>query len=270
LAEKKKLEYFLLRYVPDAVKGEFVNFGLVAIEHKEDGAELVDVRITKDWGRVRCLDPDADLDLLSGIERAIREEVGFKRTQLTFFRKMEDSFSGIVQVSGVMPALTEQLQAVETETVAKMFLETVRARRTQEPSGRRKILETMRDAFEDAGVMPFLNSVPTEPYTKAGDPFAFDFGYNTGKEMRLFHAVSMKASVDAAVMLAARFPKIAPAMAQRTEVPPILTAVVVAGLDRSRNEVGFALEMMQESQIVVAETSEMAALAERARVELRV
>ena len=32
MAEKRQLEFFLLRYVPDAVKDEFVNIGLVMVE----------------------------------------------------------------------------------------------------------------------------------------------------------------------------------------------------------------------------------------------
>ena len=113
-----------------------------------------------------------------------------------------------------------------------------------------------------------LSAVPAEPYTKAGDPFEFDFGYRVEGEIKLFHAVSMRASVDAAVTLAARYPKIGPVMAQMTGAAPMLTAVVEAELDQGRAEVGFALEMMEESRIRVASTAEMAGIAERARVEL--
>jgi hypothetical protein len=269
MAERRQLEFFLLRYVPDAVKGEFVNFGLMAIENGPDGAELVDVRFTRDWGRVLCLDPQADLDVLSALQKEIQQEVGRKKEELTLLKKMEDSFSGMVQMSPVMPALTEKTSAAEIGDVARMFLESAKVRRVREPAGRQKILETMRDAFDRAGVLTLLNAVPAEPYTKQGDPFEFDFGYRFGGEIKLFHAVSMRASIDSAVMLAARYPKIMPAMAQATGTAPMLTAVVEAELDRTRSEVGFALEMMEESSIRVATTGEMAAIADVARVELR-
>ncbi len=32
MADLKQLEYFVLRYVPDAVNGEFINFGLILME----------------------------------------------------------------------------------------------------------------------------------------------------------------------------------------------------------------------------------------------
>lgn len=270
MAEKRKLEFFLLRYVPDAVKGEFVNFGLVAIADGANGAEVVDVRFMKDRARLMCLDPQADVEVLAALEREIREEVGQTRDRAALLRRMEDSFSGVIQISPVMPALTEKIAAEEIDEVGRMFLESPKGRREREPAGRQKILGTMRDEFEKAGVLRLLNAVPVEPYTKPGDPFEFDFGYRVGGEIKLFHAVSMRASVDAAVMLAARYPKIVPAMEKVAGAAPTLTAVVEAELDRARAEVGFALEMMEESRIRVASTSDVAGIAERARVELKV
>lgn len=269
MAEKRKLEFFLLRYVPDAVKGEFVNFGLVAIGDGAKGAELMEVRFTRDWSRVFCLDPQADVEMLAALEREIRQEVGQTRDRAALLKRMEDSFSGVVQVSGAMAVLTEKDAQEEIEEAARIFLEAPKARRTREPAGRQRILGRMRDAFEEAGVLNLLSAVPAAPYSKAGDPFEFDFGYRVGGEIKLFHAVSMRASVDAGVLLAARYQKIAPVMEQVAGGIPALTAVVEAELDRARSEVGFALEMMEESQIRVATTEEMPRIAEQARLELR-
>ncbi|HTY84199.1 MAG TPA: DUF3037 domain-containing protein [Silvibacterium sp.] len=269
MAEKRKLEYFLLRYVPDAVKGEFVNVGLVALRHGANGAELVDVRFTKDWSRVHCLDPQADVEVLAALEREMRQEIGQGRDRAALLRRMEDSFSGVVQLSPAMAVLTEKDALEEVEDAARIFLEAPKARRTREPAGRQRILGVMRDGFEEAGVLNLLSAVPVAPYTKTGDPFEFDFGYRVGGEIKLLHAVSMRASVDGAVLLAARYPKIAPVMEQVAGGVPLLTAVIEAELDRSRAEVGFALEMMEESQIRVATTAEMAGIAEAVRVELR-
>jgi hypothetical protein len=270
MAEKHKLEFFLLRYVPDAVKGEFVNFGVIALEDGTDGARLVDVRFTKDWGRVQCLDPQADLDVLTGLLKDLRQEIGLTKDRVSLLHRMEDSFSSVVQVSAVMPALTEKLALTETDDVARIFLESPKVRRTREPAGRQKILETMRSEFEKAGVLRLLAPVPAEPYTKPGDPFEFDFGYRLGNEIKLFHAVSMRASVDAAVMLAARYPKIVPVMEKVAGASPLLIAVIEAELDRTKAEVGFALEMMEESRIRVASVAEMPVIAEQARIELKV
>jgi hypothetical protein len=268
MAEKRKLEFFLLRYLPDAVKGEFVNFGLLALENGLQGARLIDARFAKDWGRLLCIDPQADVDVLTALQNEIRQEIGQIRDQAALLRRMEDSFSGVVQISQVMPVLTSEAAEVEIENAARAFLESPKLRRMREPAGRQRILETMRDAFEKAGVLRLVNAVPVEPYTKPGDPFEFDFGYRVRSEIKLFHAVSMRASVDAAVMLAARYEKIAPVMEKVAGAAPLLTAVIEAELDRTRAEVGFALEMMEESRIRVAEMTAMPGIAETARVEL--
>lgn len=268
MAEKRKLEFFLLRYVPDAVKGEFVNIGLVAIEHVAEGMTVADVRFTKDRSRLLCLDPQVDLDVLASLEKEIRGEVGSIREKAALLHRMEDSFSGVVQISPVMPAVTEKVAAIEIDEVAKLFLETRRERRTREPAGRQRILQTMRDEFENAGVLALLAAVPVEPYTKAGDPFEFDFGYRFGSEIKLFHAVSMRASVDAAVLLAVRYPRIVPAMTSITEAAPMLTAVVEPDLDRSRPEVSFAWDMMEESKIRVEAMTNMREIAQSAKREL--
>jgi len=270
MAAKRKLEFFALRYVPDVVKGEFVNFGLVTFADGGDGSEVIDVRFARDRGRLLCLDPQADLELLDALQKELRQEIGQSRDQAALLRRIEDSFSNVIQLSPVLPAMTQKGALGEIEDVARIFLESAKVRRVHEPAGRNKILRTMRDEFDKAGVLRFVSAVPVEPYTKAGDPFKFDFGYRVGSEIKLFHAVSLRASVDAAVMLAVRYPKIAPVMEKVAGAAPMLTAVIEAEVDRTRAEVGFALEMMEESRIRVAETTEMRGIAEEARRELGV
>jgi len=81
--------------------------------------------------------------------------------------------------------------------------------------------------------------------------------------------VSLKAGVDAAVLLAARYPRIAPVMSKVAQAVPVLTAVIDDDLDRRRDEVQFALSMMEEEKIRIAVAAEMPMIAEVARRELR-
>jgi hypothetical protein len=135
--------------------------------------------------------------------------------------------------------------------------------------GRRQyIYGRMRDAFENAGIWEFLvKGIPVAQYTRGGDPFEFDMGYPLKNELRLFHAVSLKTNVDAGVMLAARYPAIAAGMNASRGVVPVLTAVVDDGLDKERDEIGFALAMMKENNIEISPVAEMPMIAERARQE---
>src|ERR1700748_2593846 len=68
-SERVQCEFFLIRYVPDVVKGEFTNIGVLLREAGRDDSTVV--RFTRDWSRVRCMDADADIGLLEGLEGEI-------------------------------------------------------------------------------------------------------------------------------------------------------------------------------------------------------
>ncbi len=68
--QRLRCEFQLLRYVPNPVRNEFVHVGVLLREQQETqrGAPAMELRFTRDWRRVRCLDPDADTALLEGME----------------------------------------------------------------------------------------------------------------------------------------------------------------------------------------------------------
>lgn len=269
MAEKRKLEFFLLRYVPDAVKGEFVNFGLAMIEVSGIGGGFADVRFTRDWRRLLCFDPQADLDLLQAMERDIRQRVVEVRNCEEVMRVLNDSFSNAIQLSGSQGCLTDDPEH-EIEEMARYYLESPKLVKGRELSGREKIVQAMQDAWEFEGISWRVKTFPVAPYTGPGDSFTFDFGYFLGTQIKLFEAVSLRARVDSGVTLAARYPKIAEAMRSHEKFPliPSLTAVVDDDLDAKKDEIGFALGMMRESQIRVFEVREMPKIAAEARREL--
>lgn len=267
MGEKRQLEFFLLRYVPDTVKGEFVNIGLVMWTPEASGG-FAEVRFARDWRRVRCLDPQVDVETLAALERDIRGQLMSAQGRAALLKRLEDSFSNVIQMSPTKGCLAEDPVA-EIETMASIYLEAAKAGGKREVSGRQRILAAMRSEFERAGVAKFVLPVPVAPYTKPGDPFQFDFGYRVGGEIKLFQAVSLKAGVDAAVLLAARYPRIAPVMAKVAGAAPALTAVIDDEVERGQESVQFALSMMEEEKIRIAVAAEMPMIAEVARRELR-
>ena len=269
MADKRQLEFFLLRYVPDAVKDEFVNIGVVMTEPAANGSGFAEVRFTRDWRRVRCLDPDADIEMLEALEREIRSQLSNVRERGVLLRKMEESFSNLIQVSSSKGCLAEE-PGKEIELLAKLYFDGPRQASRGAFSARQRILKNMRDAFEQSGVWTLLmKDIPAAPYTKAGDPLKFDFGYRVGETIELFHAVSLTAGVDSAMLLASRYPTIANSIAQINKAIPSMTAVVDDALDRSRDEVQFALGAMDDARIQVAAAAQMPEIAQRAKRDLR-
>ena len=266
MADRKQCEFFLLRYVPDAVKNEFVNFGVVMIG--DDG--FAEVRVTKDWRRVRCLDPDADVDMLVAMEEAIRGQLQSAGGRVELLRSIGDSFSNTVQLSAATACLAEDPVA-EVERLAEMYLESVRRERSREASGRQLIYGQMRDAFDRAGVWSLMTkSIPVAKYTRSGDPLKLDCGYRPNGVIKLFHAISLASDVNAAKVLAFSYPQIAEGIARVERAKSELTAIVEHGLDRNDDQIGFALETLDRSQIAIATTADLNELAHTARVELRI
>jgi len=266
MAERRQVEFFLLRYVPDAVKDEFVNIGVVMVE--AGGSGFAEVRFTRDWQRVQRIDPQADFEMLAALERDIRGQLVDKRDREALLKTMEDSFSNVIQLTPKKRCVAED-PVREIEDLASIYLESTKVVGERVLSGRQRILGKMREGFEHAGVAKFVQPVPVAPYTKPGDPFQFDFGYRVGGELKLFHAVSLKASVDAALLLAARYPRIVPVMSTVIQATPVLTAVIDDDLDRGNENVQFALSTMEDEKIRIAVAAEMPIIAELARRELK-
>src|SRR5579872_1624291 len=268
--EMKHCEFFLLRYVPDAVKDEFVNIGLVLLQRNPRGMEFADVRFTRDWRRVRCLDPEADVEMLQAVEAQIRKELAEPRERAEMLRRLEDSLSNTLQISVSQGCLTAD-PAQEIETLAKMYLEAPKRRAARAEAGRQAILGRMRSAFEEAGVWALMRKqIPAAQYTHAGDPLKIDCGYRPNGEVRLFQAVSLRTDTDAAKVLAFSYPQIAAGIEREEKARAELTAIVEDELERGDEGIAFALAVLEESRIRVARTEELAGIAERARVELGV
>ena len=69
-SQRRTCEFQLLRYVSDAVRNEYVHIGVIL---REQGSQApAQVQFTRDWRRVRCLDPEADTALLEGMESELR------------------------------------------------------------------------------------------------------------------------------------------------------------------------------------------------------
>ena len=127
MVEMKHCEFFLLRYVPDAVKDEFINIGLVLLHRNTKGTEFADVRFTRDWRRVRCQDPEADVEVLQAMESQIRQELGEPRERAAMLKRLEDSLSNTLQISVSKGCLTAD-PAQEIEALARMYLEAPKRR----------------------------------------------------------------------------------------------------------------------------------------------
>src|SRR5208282_4375635 len=97
MADLKQFEFCLLRYVPNVVRGEFVNIGLLLFEPRADGFGFADVRMTTDWRRASCLDRQLDIEVLQALEADVRMQLQRPQNVGLLLHKLEDSFANLIQ-----------------------------------------------------------------------------------------------------------------------------------------------------------------------------
>src|ERR1700761_2931582 len=178
-ANRRECEFRLIRYVPDAVRNEYVYIGAVLCAADSDATPAgTEIRFTRDWQRVRCLDPDADIGLLEGMEselsRRLREEDGGG-----LLRLLEDSLSLNVQMTAPKAYMAESLPA-GMEELMRLYVDEPRRPRKERLTGRTAIYAKIRIEFERAGVWNLMRKkIAASEYTKQGDPLRIDAGYRT-------------------------------------------------------------------------------------------
>jgi hypothetical protein len=278
------------------VKGEFTNIGVVL---RPSGAQPGDaageavVRFTRDWSRVRCMDADADLGMLEALEGEIAERLRLGAADTKpVLALLEDTLSNAVQISAPRASLAESV-AAEMEQLMRMYVEPLRVKQERRRSGRAAIAASMRNEFERAGVWGMMRKrIAASLYTRPGDPMKIDCGYkasadgDAGSLIRMFQAVSLEGDVEAAKGFAYSAPRLREGVERVERARLELTAVVepvgrpgdrpgdrdqgpgTSEEDEALERYRFGVEAMEREAIRVVTVSDLARVAETARVEL--
>ncbi|WP_263373623.1 DUF3037 domain-containing protein [Granulicella aggregans] len=288
-------EFFLIRYVPDVVKGEFTNIGVLLRDSSNPGLPPR-LRFTRDWTRVRCMHLDADTDLLEALEAEMLHRLQTDTSDPATYPKpiltaLTDSLSNSIQISEPRACIAENL-TVELEQLMRLYVEPLRVTQSRRRSGRATIVAAMRSEFERSGVWAQMRKrIPAAQYTRPGDPMRLDCGYRAGRKtgegpgagvIRIFHAVSLDSDVEAAKSLAFSAPLLLEGVRRVDSATLDLTAVVEP-IRTLSPETGteedftgeaadlyrFGVSTMESAGIRVLTLNNLAAAAQTARIELR-
>lgn len=272
--ERRGCEFYLIRYVPDAVRNEYVHIGVILRDRE---SRTVEVRFTRDWRRLRCLDSDADIALLEGMESDLRRRLQAEKSA-DLMRLLEESLSLSVQMTEAKAYLAESLPA-GVEELMRLYVDPPIRERLPRLSGRAAIQARVRAEFEHVGVWDLMRKrIAASEYTRPGDPLRIDAGYRPNGIVRMFHAVSLEAGVEMAKVLAFSAAGLHSGVNRVEKASLELTAVIepAAKLGVTDEEperlaiYRFGVETMEEHQIRVLTTSDLGRVAETARRELRV
>src|SRR5208283_2468552 len=282
MAEKRQLELYLLRFLPHALRDDFVTVGLLLVE--SDGG-FAEARFTRDWRMLQCVAPDVELEWFEMVEREIRGRLGSLRRREDLMQLTSERFGTMLDVALTKAVLTED-PAKEMEVLEEIYLAPRRAGMPapHERAGRVAIVSTMKEAFGNAGVLELMQrDLDVVKYTGPGDPFRIDFGYRVGSAVKMFHAVSLHpikpkaglmgapavaANVDQALALAYRYSRVEVGMRQE-QLQASLTAVVDQEMALQDEKTRFALGILEQNSVRVRAVGEMVEIAGEVRRELR-
>jgi DUF3037 family protein len=274
-SERRACEFHLLRYVPEAVRNEYVHIGVILRE--QDSPEPPSLRFTHDWRRVRCLDPEADTAMLEGMESELRRRFQAEPDG-DLMRLLKESLSLSVQMTEAKAYLAESIAAGMDELM-RLYVEPPPRERLPRLSGRAAIQARMRTEFERAGVWDLMRKrIAASEYTRRGDPMKIDVGYRPNGMIRMFHAVSLEPGVEMAKVLAFSAAGLRAGVERVEKAQLELTAVIepAARLRATIEEPDrlemyrFGVETMEEHQIRVLTTSDLDRVADTARREIRI
>jgi hypothetical protein len=277
MAERTQCEFQLIRYVPDPVRNEFVNIG-VLLRSAAGGESLL--RFTRDWSRVRCLDPDADIQMLEALEIEVAQRLQSQAADhpRPIRALLEASLSNGIQITEAKGHLAETFLA-GLDDLMRLHVDPPRRERTHRRAGRAALVGAMRTRFEEAGVWALMRKqIAAAEYTRPGDPLRIDCGYRNGV-VKMFQAISLESNADDAKLLAFAAPRLRAGVMRQEQADLLLTAIVEpigwpAGDQEPSEErrllYDFARVTMEEHSIRVMTSADLPQLAQTARSDLKV
>jgi DUF3037 family protein len=247
MAELKNCEYVLVEYAPSPLRETRVAVGLFLFEAT---GRLVRQGFAADWRQVRCLDPQADVEMLASLpmhfERMAgeerREQGGSQKQVLlsaqddkrgvehegggSFYERlmrMHEEGSGGLQVSaprGVRTADPER----EFDLLFEEYVAPPRAAREKQApreGGRQWIHAQLCDALRRHALWERMaKDVPVAEFTAPGDGFRIDFSYRPNGVTKYLHAISLERDWNQAKLLSYTFWRI------REKSQAAMTAIV--------------------------------------------
>ncbi|PYV19781.1 MAG: hypothetical protein DMG21_00605 [Acidobacteria bacterium] len=264
--EFKECSLFLVQYVPDPVKGETLNIGILL--HNPD-EEYLGCLFTRDFRRVKQFHAQADLDLLRELQEDFEKQIDEHGDELSnYLTYIQKTFSNLIQIGSPRTCLLRDPQSELADVFAR-YVGMLKPTEAREES-RLEIKQRLTSAFKRANVWDRLEKrVPAARWTQPGDPLRLDYGYRPlfieGKpngHARFIHALSLKHDEKLAKVLVYTIERV------RRKEPADLTAVVERLPERGDKTAAVSHRILQDGNILVRPLAEVDELAGAIRGEL--
>jgi hypothetical protein len=253
---EQALAYHILRYVPDLVRDEWVNIGVLVFNPETGERRLRLIEDQDEYNRVRRLHPWADEALLRALrddlENRLDSGIGAKSSDggvpseipwQRILSKWEETLSNALQIAPQKGVLADDLD-VEVERLYADHVAVPRRRiRPGLPSGRAGIRSYCAQVFRQARIWHRIEkSVRVAEFTFPGDPARLDYSYHRNGTRGFVHTLSVTRAPQDAKSLSYNVRHIAEKARYHTE----FAAVTDVALSRDNDRHRFVLDTLRE------------------------
>jgi hypothetical protein len=204
-ANLNTLAYHVVRYLPDLIRDEWVNIGVVLHDPAGGKFRVRMIEEETEFARLRRLHPSADETLLRGVAPLLESTLAEHRGELAAcVEKLDRQLSTTLQFSPQKGLLAEDLD-VELERLYHNCVAPPHPRpATAESVGSRSAIRSAASqVFRTAGLWPKLaRSVRVDEFTFAGDPLRLDYSYRRNGTRGFIHSLALTRDPAQAKVLA--------------------------------------------------------------------
>ncbi len=249
----KRCSLFLVRYVPNVVRNEGLNIGVLLHCPEE---KYLGCLFAGDFRRVKRLDPRADLALLRALQEDFERQIEEHENDLeSYLGVLNDSLSNLIQLEGPRPCLLQD-PAADIQQVYERYVGLGGGQALTEDA-RPRIKQRLTAALVEAGVWEQLDKrVPAARWTHPGDPFTFDYGYRSARAIQFLHALSLRRDTQLAKTLVYTLGRV-----RRQDDEAALTAVVENAAGTQDPAALATRSILEEARILIRPIVEAAELA---------
>ena len=255
------LAYHILRYVPDLVRDEWVNIGVLVFNPRTGERRLRLIEDQVEYNRVRRLHPTVDETVL----RALRDDLEDRLDPQTddgpaislqkILKKCDETLSNTLQIAPQKGVLADDLDA-ELERLYSDHVAVPRPHsRVGQPGSRATIRAYCAQVFKQARIWDRIEkSVRVAEFTFPGDPSRLDYSYHRNGTRGFVHTLSVTRAPQDAKSLSYNVRHIAEKARYHTE----FAAVTDVALSRDNDRQRFVIDTLREVGIEPVPTEGLA------------
>jgi hypothetical protein len=246
---ERALAYHVLRYVPDLVRDEWVNIGVLVFNPGTGERRLRLIEDQVEYTRIRRLHPSVDEAVLRALRDDLEDRLdswadnGPALPLEAILSKCDATLSTTLQIAPQKGVLAEDLDA----ELERLYTDHVAVPRVQsrvgQPGNRATIRAYCAQVFRQARIWDRIEkSVRVAEFTFPGDPARLDYSYHRNGTRGFVHALSVTRAPQDAKSLSYNVKHIAEKARYHTE----FAAVTDVALSRDNDRHGFVLDTLHE------------------------